>query len=178
MEKENFEIVDKKGNVIGMASRKECHNNPGIIHRVAHVLVFNSQNELYLQKRSKTKDIQPGKWDTSVGGHLNPGESFEIAAYREMKEELGIKEIRLIYMYNYIHRSECESEMVYTYKTVYDGEIVINREEIEEGKFWDKKEIDFFLKKDVFTPNFEEEYQMYLEWSIVNQKGYPCQGKI
>jgi len=165
LKEECFEVVDKKGNIIGKASRKECHRDPNLIHRVAHVLVFNSKKELFLQKRSKKKDIQPGRWDTSVGGHLNIGETFEEAAYREMHEELGIKEVELVYMYNYIHQNELESEMVWTYKVIYDGKIKVDQEEIEDGKFWGKDEIRLFLEKEIFTPNFEEEYQRYLKWS-------------
>ena len=81
---EKLEIVDNDGNVIGLAERSELHRNPGLIHRVVHVLVFNNSGELLLQKRSLKKDIAPGKWDTSVGGHVNPGEDVFAAARREM----------------------------------------------------------------------------------------------
>ena len=84
MSNEIFDIFDENDQLIGQAARSECHGNPALIHRVAHVLVFNSQGALILQKRSPHKDIQPGKWDTSVGGHLLPGESYEAGAYRGM----------------------------------------------------------------------------------------------
>ena len=81
--------VDDQDRVIGTASRSACHADPNLIHRAVHVLVFNGQGELLLQLRSLSKDIQPGKWDTSVGGHLDPGEDYRAAAVREMGEELG-----------------------------------------------------------------------------------------
>ena len=81
---ELFEIVDDNDLVIGTAPRRECHGNPALVHRAAHVLVFNRAGQLLLQKRSASKDIQPGKWDTSVGGHLDPGENYLTAAVREM----------------------------------------------------------------------------------------------
>jgi isopentenyl-diphosphate delta-isomerase type 1 len=161
---EYFEIVDREGKVIGLASREKCHSNPELIHRAVHVLVVNLKGEIYLQKRSLDKDIQPGKWDSSVGGHLKIGEDFREAAFREMEEELGIKEVELKFMYNYIYKSNRETELVYTYRAFYDGEIRINKEEIEEGRFWKEKEIENSLGKDIFTPNFEEEYQRYLKW--------------
>jgi isopentenyl-diphosphate delta-isomerase type 1 len=165
MEKEYFNIVDKYGNIIGIAARSECHTNPELIHRAVHVLVFNSNHQLYLQKRAINKDIQPGKWDTSVGGHVGLNEDYEEAAYREMAEELNIHNVTLTYLYDYIWETTCETELVRTFKVVYDGEIVYNTHEIEDGRFWDMKEIEEALGKNIFTPNFEIEYKKYKELS-------------
>ncbi|MBI4778613.1 NUDIX domain-containing protein [Candidatus Desantisbacteria bacterium] len=159
--KELFEIVDEQGNIIGQALREECHRNPCLLHRVSHVLVFNSQGSLYLQKRSINKDIQPGKWDTSVGGHLNEGETHEDAGVREMAEELGICGVAPIYLYDYIWRSDRESEMVRTFMAIYDGEISYSSDEIETGRFWTLDEIKHNLNTGIFTPNFEVEYEKY-----------------
>jgi len=159
--KELFDIVNDKGNVIGRASRQECHRRPGLLHRVAHIFVFNSEGELYLQKRSQDKDIQPGKWDTSVGGHLAPGENFEEGAYRELEEELNIKGVGLVHLYDYIWESERESELVRTYKVLYDGPISLDPLEIEDGRFFTLPEIESKLGTGLFTPNFEQEYRRY-----------------
>ena len=79
---EMFPLVDEQGNIIGAATRGECHNGSKLLHPVIHLHVFNSKGELYLQKRPEWKDIQPGKWDTSVGGHVDLGESVEMALKR------------------------------------------------------------------------------------------------
>ena len=79
---EMFPIVDEEGNITGAATRGECHNGSKLLHPVVHLHVFNSKGELYLQKRPEWKDIQPGKWDTSVGGHVDLGESVEMALKR------------------------------------------------------------------------------------------------
>ena len=89
---EMFPLVDEEGNIIGAATRGECHNGSKLLHPVVHLHVFNSHGELYLQKRPEWKDIQPGKWDTAVGGHVDLGESVEQALRREVREELGITE--------------------------------------------------------------------------------------
>ena len=89
---EKFPIVDEEGHVIGSATRGECHSGSKLLHPVVHLHVFNSKGEVYLQRRPDWKDIQPGKWDTSVGGHIDYGEKPEQALVREVREELGITE--------------------------------------------------------------------------------------
>nr|WP_320051419.1 NUDIX domain-containing protein [uncultured Desulfuromonas sp.] len=166
-----FEIVDENDDVVGLKPRNVCHGNPEFVHRVAHVLLFNSRGELLLQKRSPTKDVQPGKWDTSVGGHVDPGEDYLQAAYREMKEEVGVSDVTLTPLYPSKIRNDFESENVMTYLVVYDGEICFNRAEIDAVKFWSVQEIQFALGSGVFTPNFEEEWQLWLGYSQADSKG-------
>ena len=157
---EVFDIVDEEDRPLRRALRSEVHGNPGLIHRVAHVLVFNGSGELYLQKRSRRKDVQPGKWDTSVGGHVDAGESYDAAARREMGEELGIREGTLEFLYKYLHRNDYESEYVGTYRCLWDGPILPDPEEIDEGRFWSLEEI---RRSDaaLFTPNFLDELERW-----------------
>lgn len=169
---EYFDIVDEHDRVIGRARRSECHGNPALVHRVAHVLVFNSGGELLLQKRSRHKDIQPGRWDTSVGGHLDPGEDYLEAARREMQEELGIAGVPLTFLYPSQVRNEIESENVATYLARHDGEVVFPPEEIEEVRFWSPAEIEAALGTGTFTPNFEEEWSHWCRWC----RRYPTTG--
>ena len=157
---EIFDLVDEEDKVIGKASRGDVHGNPSLIHRVAHVLVFNSRGELFLQKRSMTKDVQPGKWDTSVGGHVDAGESYEKAAVREMREELGIQSVQVEFLYTYMHRNAYESEYVQTYRCTWDGGITVHSEEIDEGRFWSLEEISN-NDLSVFTPNFMDELERF-----------------
>jgi len=161
---EYLEVVDDEGRVTGLAPRSRCHRDPSLPHRAVHVLVFNGRGELFLQKRSPQKDIQPGKWDTSVGGHLAPGESYEVAAIREMAEELGIRGVRLEHLYDYTWRTDRETELIRTYRCTYDGPITPNPEEIAEGRFWSLMEIEEALGTGLFTPNFEEEFRRYMRW--------------
>ncbi|MEJ2201903.1 MAG: NUDIX domain-containing protein, partial [Desulfuromonadaceae bacterium] len=139
---ELFDIVDDRDRVIGQAPRRRCHGDPSLSHRVAHVLVFNSLGELLLQKRAKHKDVQPGRWDTSVGGHLDPGETYLAAACREMREELGITGLIPSFLYRSQIRNDFESENVITYLVHYDGEIRMDPEEIDEVRFWAADEIE------------------------------------
>lgn len=162
---EEFEIVDAQDRVIGRAPRSECHGDPRLVHRVAHVLVFNRFDELLLQKRAMSKDVQPGKWDTSVGGHLDPGESYLQAAMREMLEELGVEGIPLTFLYHSRIRNSFESENVATYLARHDGPFRHHPDEIDEIRFWSAEEIEGNLGGGLFTPNFEEEWRLWSDWN-------------
>ena len=158
---ELLDTVDEAGRIIGRETRERCHGDPSLIHRSVHVFVFNSDGELYLQKRSMNKDVQPGKWDTSVGGHLDLGEEYDDAAQREMEEELGITGIEPQYLYAYLYRNPRESEAIRMYRIVYDDPIVPDPDEISEGRFWSLGEIEGRLGQGIFTPNFESEIRRY-----------------
>lgn len=155
---EMFPVVDEDGNITGAASRGECHNGSRLLHPVVHLHVFNSRGELYLQKRPEWKDIQPGKWDTAVGGHVDLGESVDIALRREVREELGIEEFTPEPLTRYVFESARERELVFSFKTVYDG-AVHPSQELDGGRFWPVEEIRAHIGKGVFTPNFEQEFQ-------------------
>lgn len=175
---EYFDLVDEAGRIAGRATREECHGNPALVHRVAHVLVFNARGELYLQKRASTKDVQPDKWDTSVGGHVAAGEDYDAAAVRELREELGVTGVALDGpLYEYRMHSAIETEAVRSYHAYYDGPIHPDPIEIAEGRFWSFAEIRASLGSGVFTPNFEEEFSRYLRWATgVQTKGTPWAG--
>jgi isopentenyldiphosphate isomerase len=155
---ELFPLVDESGKVTGCASRSECHNGSKLLHPVIHLHIFNRKGEWLLQKRSMNKDIQPGKWDTSVGGHVDFGENVETALFREVEEELGIKDFTPLFLRSYVFESEIEKEMVYAYKTVYEGPFEWNRDEIDEIRFWTPEDIKRNVGNAVFTPNFENEF--------------------
>lgn len=163
---EQLEIVNEKGEVIGLARRSEIHGNPSLIHRVVHVLVFNEDGELLLQKRSLNKDVAPGRWDTSVGGHVGAGEELILSAMREMKEELGITCGEFEYIYSYIHNDPNETELVTTYRCIYSGDIHFNRDEIEEVKFWRLEEIRESMGHGILSDNFEDEIRTYLNHTL------------
>ena len=157
-QEELFPIVDEEGRVVGKATRGKCHDGSKLLHPVVHLHVFNTKGELYLQKRPEWKDIQPGKWDTAVGGHLDYGETPEEALVREVREELGITDFTPQRLGMYVFESRREKELVYVYRTVYDGEIRPS-DELDGGRFWTINEIRDAIGQGILTPNFESEFQ-------------------
>lgn len=144
---ECYDVVDEKDNVIGKATREECHKN-GLIHRAIHVIILNKDNQILLQKRSMKKDMYKGNWSTSTSGHVDSGESYEEAAHRELKEELGI-DTDFKELFTFLAKIEKESEFCKVFIARYDGSFEYNREEIDETKFLSKEEIDNLISKDM-----------------------------
>lgn len=159
MKEEWFPLVNEEGDTIGKATRRECHCGSKILHPVVHLHIFNEAGELYLQKRSMTKDIQPGKWDTAVGGHIDYGETVEEALRREVREELGITDFMPQLITRYIFESSIEKELVHSFRTTYNGPFTPDPSELDDGRFWTVSEILDHMGKDIFTPNFESEYK-------------------
>ena len=157
-EKELLPLVDESGNQTGIATRGECHNGSMLLHPVVHLHVFNRRGDLYLQKRPAWKDIQPGRWDTAVGGHMDPGESVEEALRREAGEELGISGFIPEPMTRYIFDGQLERDLVHVFKTTIDHEPSPS-DELDGGRFWPAWEIHENLGKYIYTPNFEQEYR-------------------
>ncbi len=158
---EIFEVVDEDNRVIGTALRAECHGNPALLHRTCHVVVFHPDGRILLQKRSRHKDIQPGKWDTAVGGHLMPGEDFEAAARREMGEELGLDSgLPLEYLFDSKIRNDIESENTRVFAAVCSGPFNFPADEIDKVRFWTRAELLNQANQAEFTQNLRLELQL------------------
>jgi isopentenyldiphosphate isomerase/intracellular septation protein A len=158
-----FDVVDAQGNVRGRAPRSICHAQKGLLHAVVHLHVLDAQDRLFLQKRSPDKQIQPGKWDTAVGGHVSSGETVEAALKREAEEELGLSGFNPVLVGRYVWESDIESELVYMFVTRTDRQPRVDPIEISEGKFWKIGKIKEALGQKILTPNFEFEFDILLK---------------
>ncbi len=160
---ELFDVVDSDDKVVGQATRGEVHAK-GLLHRSVHILVFNSRGELFLQKRTMTKDENPGFWDSSAAGHVNAGEDYLTSAHRELMEELGISG-KLQFFRKF---AACEGtlwEHVETYLCTTDQKITINPREISEGRFWPVSTLEKSIHDDPgqFTSTFHLFFDSYLK---------------
>lgn len=169
IEKEEWlPMVDGMGKIIGKVTRSAAHDKKKILHPVVHLHIINSRGEIYLQKRPDDKKIQPGKWDTAVGGHVAFGETIEQALVRETAEELNITEFNPVAVANYRWDTEMESELVFSFRAIYNALPRFNKMEVADGRFWKLDEINQSLGKEVFTPNFEFEFPILM--TVLNKK--------
>jgi isopentenyl-diphosphate delta-isomerase type 1 len=133
MNDEIFDVVNERDEVIGQQRRSEVHRL-GLRHRAVHVLIFNQRGEVFLQKRSMSKDTFPGAWDSSASGHVDSGESYDVCAVREVREELGLTVAappeRLFKLAACL---ETGQEHVWVYRYHAEGPFQLNPDEIEGG---------------------------------------------
>lgn len=155
---EMFPVIKTDGEVVAKASREYCHGGSMLLHPVVHLHIINRYEQLYLQKRSMKKDIQPGRWDTAVGGHVDFGEQILEALYRETSEELNFTQYNPVYLMSYEFESDREREMVNVFAAVGSFTLTPDLDEVDEGRWWTFEEIYESLGKSVFTPNFEQEF--------------------
>lgn len=164
---ERLPLVDIEGNIIGSESRGVCHDGKSfLLHPVVHLHLFDSSDRLLLQKRSSRKTVQPGKWDTAVGGHVDFGEDIPSALRREVWEEIGldIKQCRDLRMIDrYVFSSPVEKELIHCFVATCPVDfvpVISEPEDIEVLEFWDIETLKQNLEYDgeAFTPNFRDEF--------------------
>ena len=132
---EMLDVVDAEDRVIGVSARGDVHSL-GLMHRSVHILVFNSRGELFLQKRSQSKDSNPGLWDSSAAGHLECGEDYPDCATRELAEELAIEVATpLEYLFRLTASPRTGMEHCRVYRCIHDGPFQLQAEEIQAGKW-------------------------------------------
>lgn len=165
---EMLPVVDDNGIVVGKATRGECHGGNKPLHPVVHLHVRDNKERIYLQKRPEWKDIQPGKWDTAVGGHVDYGEEIPAALRREAREELGLTEFQPLFILSYIFESEREREYVNVFTAIVKGDNVVPSDELDSGRFWTVDEIEDSIGHNILTPNFENEYRSVLKPYLAN----------
>ena len=159
---ENVIIVDRDNRPLGIRPRSVMRRD-NLIHRAAYILVFNPENELFVQKRTRTKDVYPGYFDLAAGGVVLENESYEQAATRELHEELGIRQSPLAYLFdNYYEDHQCKV-WGRVYQCCYNGPMHLQAEEIESGFFLKPDAILNKLSPDRITPDSVQIIRRYLD---------------
>ncbi len=159
---EMFPVVDESDRVIRAAPRGEVHGN-NLRHRAVHILLFNPQNEVFLQKRSRWKDRHPLVWDSSAAGHVDAGEDYDQAARRELKEELGL-ETALTPLTRLPASEETGQEFIWLYKGLWDAPITFDPVEIEAGEYFPSEIVTAWIdaRPGDFAPGFVECWKAWL----------------
>lgn len=142
---ELLDIVDHNNEVIGQSNRKDIHNR-GLRHRSAHLLIFNTSGDLFLQKRSKHKDDFPNCWDSSAAGHVDAGESYEQCIVREAREELGITLEKMPEKQFLLEASKDNGmEFCQVFTTVHNGPFQLDPYEVDTGEWFSPPRISQWL---------------------------------
>lgn len=145
--------VNNKDEIIGFFPRDYAHRNK-ILHRAVGVIIEKG-NELFVQKRSKNKDVFPGFYEASLSGHVSKGETYKTTALRELKEELGInvKKDRLIFLKKKLIKTKKDNHfMTFYLLEISNQKINIDNKEVAKGMFISKSRILQLIKKNKFTP--------------------------
>ena len=164
-------LVDESDRIVGAVDRATAHRK-GILHRGAMIVVVDSDCRILLQRRSRKKEICPLKWDLSVAEHVKLGESYEQAAVRGLREELGLEaspsELQIL---RGPHREEhhfsnglVDNEFITLYVLRYDGGVKIDKDEVEEAKFFTLGEVEGIIRDRKATPWFEKEWRYIREY--------------
>lgn len=162
MTEELIDIVDDNDAVIRQATWQEMHSK-GLLHRSANVFVFNSKGELYVHKRATGLSLYPGMYDVKLGGIVRAGESYEDAALREIKEEAGMENVQLKYLFSVKFRSEHNNNNRKVYRCVYDGKITLQKEEVESGRFMTIDEARKMMAEGKLSPSAVNVFTEFLK---------------
>jgi len=155
-------IVDEHNTVVGTAPRREMRAK-NLPHRSTYILVFNARGELYVQKRTLSKDVFPGYYDPATGGVVLAGESYQQGAVRELEEEMGIRDVPLTWLFDFYFADERTRVWGGAFSCVYDGPVVLQEEEVESVTLMTPEEILRRAETDPFTPDGLYVVRRYLE---------------
>lgn len=145
-------IVDEQNRVVGAAPRREVRQQR-LPHRSTYILVFNAGGELFVQKRTVTKDVYPGFYDAVAGGVVLAEESYEECARRELAEELGIRDTPLEGLFDFFFEDDRCRVWGRAFRCVYNGEMILQAEEIESGEFLPVGDVLRRADSESFTPD-------------------------
>lgn len=151
-EDEILDLVDQDDRVIGQVLRKVANSNPALIHREAAILIFDRNNRVLLEQRSKYKKVNPLMWSV-VAGHVLARQNSEEAAHQELLEEAGF-DTKLIFADKILHSYSWETHFTYLYLAFYEGkEIVFPKAEVAQMKFVNQTQLSDMQKTEKVNQN-------------------------
>lgn len=149
---ERVDVVDENDSVVRVATRAEMRSQR-LLHRAVSIAVFGSDGRLLVHRRAATKDIWPSYWDIAAGGVVSSGESYEVAAERELAEELGVAGVTLQWLGGGRYTDAAVDEIAHCYRCVCDGPFVFADGEVAEVRWVHWKELAVLMERQPFTPD-------------------------
>lgn len=151
-EEEIVQIVDRE-NIETKTLPRSVMREHGLIHRASYILVFNEYGELFLQKRTATKDLYPSCWDVAAGGVVLAGETYEESAVRELAEELGVSNVELLPLFDQYFEEDDNRVWGRIFSCIHNGPFQLQKEEVAYGCFMSVADIFKLSTKEDFTPD-------------------------
>ncbi len=161
MQTEKVEVIDNNFNVLRVVPRSQAIKE-NLRHKIALIIVKNSKGQIYITQINRTKKTFPLKWATGAGGAVNVGETFDNAAKRELKEELGVA-VPIKFLFDFDYESDINTYKAKVYLAIYDGKISPNKKECETGKWVSKEELERYIEKELLCPGMTLFMQKFLD---------------
>lgn len=92
---EAWDLYNSQGEYQGISIQRGETIPEGLFHRIIHVWIFNERKEFLIQQRALHLTWFPGRWATTTGSVVSGENDLELAAYREVSEELGLKNTQI-----------------------------------------------------------------------------------
>lgn len=165
-----FDVVDADDNVLRVETRSVVHRER-LMHRAVHVFVFNAAGQIFLQRRSMTKDSAPGKWVSSCSGHVDSGETYDVAAVRELEEEIGLRDpVGLERLFKESPCPQTGNEFVWLYRCQSDGPFTLDPEEVSDGRWVTIEELEAWVAERPrdFAWSFVHLWALFREWGAAS----------
>jgi isopentenyldiphosphate isomerase len=155
------DLVNEENQVIGRALRQEVRQK-NLLHRGIAVLVRNSAGDVYVHQRTDSKDLFPAMYDMFVGGVVGSGEDYLSAALREVEEELGVQTQQLEFLFDYLYKGPQNYSWVRCYRTVWDGPIRHQPEEVQWGDWMPEEQLKDWIHQVAIVPDGLDVFHAYL----------------
>jgi isopentenyl-diphosphate delta-isomerase len=155
-------LVNENDEVLGYEDKESCHRKPTKRHRAFSVFILNSQGQMLVHKRSRSKKTWPGFWSNACCSHPRKGEGLSEATQRRLLEELGFTcplEGLFRFEYSADYDDEWgENEIDYVFLGIFDGDVKPDYNEIEEWLFIFQEELmkDIEHNQEKYTPWFKK----------------------
>jgi isopentenyldiphosphate isomerase len=149
---ELVDLVDDDDQVIGTVTRAEMRSKR-LLHRAVFIAVVATDGRVLIHRRADTKDVWPGMWDLAAGGVVTAGETYESAARRELGEELGVNEAKIVHLGDGRFSDNSVTLLGRCFRATHDGPFRFTDGEITEVEWIDRAELDRLVATRPFVPD-------------------------